>query len=606
MTTREKPKYSIWQNVRFSVTLAWRTRKRVLVVCVAAAVVSVLLNLVQLYVSPEILAQVEQHASLEALLATIGGFTAALFLLSGLDSYLETSRQPAEIDVRTAMIRLMTRKTCETSYPNIRDPQALRIKEQASQATGSNGEAAEHIWRTLTELLANLVGFGLYLVLLRNMNALLAVIVATSAAGFFVTRYINEWEVRHKEEKERHDKEVAYFRQRAFALDFAKDLRIFGLSGWLRELQGKALRACAAFVNRRERAYLWANVVDVLMALVRNGVAYAFLLHQVLAEGLPASEFLLYFTAVSGFTTWVTGILGQFSQLHKESIALSRIQEYLNLPEPFLFEGGAQPPQADSYALTLENVTFRYPGTEKNILEHVNLTIRPGEKLAVVGLNGAGKTTLVKLLCGFYDPTEGRVLLNGQDVRTFNRAKYYELFSAVFQHFSIMDTTIAETVAQRAEGIDMGKVNACLEKAGLTDAVAKFPKGVDTHIGREVYLDGVMLSGGQTQRLMLARALYKDGPILVLDEPTAALDPLAENDIYMKYNRMTEGKTSVFISHRLASTRFCDRILFIADGGIAEEGTHEALLALGGAYAKLFEVQSRYYREGGDVDEEAI
>lgn len=181
---------------------------------------------------------------------------------------------------------------------------------------------------------------------------------------------------------------------------------------------------------------------------------------------------------------------------------------------------------------------------------------------------------------------------------------YYELFSAVFQSFSIMDTTIAECVAQTATDIDMNKVADCLDKAGLTATIAKFPEGVGTHIGREVYLDGVMLSGGQTQRLMLARALYKDGPILILDEPTAALDPIAENDIYMKYSEMTAGKTSVFISHRLASTRFCDRIIFVADGGIAEEGTHEELLDKNGAYANLFEVQSRYYREGGEINEE--
>lgn len=605
MKTREKPKYSIWQNLCFSVKLAWQTRKRVLLVCVVMAVIGVLLNLAELYIAPEILAKVETHASLTELLLNIGGFTAALFLLNGLESYLDTSRQPAEIDVRKSIIRLIARKTCETSYPNIRDPKVLRLKEQASDATSSNGRAAEHIWRTLTELLKNLIGFAIYLMLLTNLNGvLILVVILTSAVGFFVTRYINEWEVRHREEKEVCEKEISYFQQRAYALDFAKDLRIFGLGSWLRELQSKALRTYAAFVNRREKAYLWANVADVLMALLRNGLAYAFLIHQTLEKGLPASEFLLYFTAVSGFTSWVTGILSNFSKLHKESIALSRVQEYLHVDEPFKFAEGIEPPQADAYALTLEDVSFRYPGTEKDILTHVNLTIRPGEKLAIVGLNGAGKTTLVKLLCGFYDPTEGRVLLNGQDIRDFNRAKYYELFSAVFQQFSVMDVTIAETVAQSVEGIDMEKVALCLDKAGLTEAIARFPEGVNTHIGREVYLDGVMLSGGQTQRLMLARALYKDGPILVLDEPTAALDPLAENDIYMKYNEMTTGKTSVFISHRLASTRFCDRILFIADGGIAEEGTHDELLALGGAYAKLFEVQSRYYKEGGAEHEE--
>lgn len=228
----------------------------------------------------------------------------------------------------------------------------------------------------------------------------------------------------------------------------------------------------------------------------------------------------------------------------------------------------------------------------------MNLTIHPGEKLAVVGLNGAGKTTLVKLLCGLLDPTKGQVLLNGQDIRTFNRREYYELFSAVFQNYSLLDVSLGENVSQTPENGDERKIWKCLEKAGLTQAVEKLPDKLDTHIGREVYLDGILLSGGQTQRLMLARALYKDGSILFLDEPSAALDPLAEHDIYMKYSEMTKGRTSLFISHRLASTRFCDRILYLEHGTILEEGTHEELLNLGGAYAELFEVQSRYYQEG--------
>ena len=317
-----------------------------------------------------------------------------------------------------------------------------------------------------------------------------------------------------------------------------------------------------------------------------------------LNEGLSVSEFLLYFTAVSTFTTWVMGILRDVSRLHKDSLDISTVREYLEYPEPFKFEDGEPVPKAASYELKLEHVSFRYPGAEQDTIHDLNLVVRPGEKLAIVGLNGAGKTTLVKLLCGLFDPTEGRVLLNGKDIRDFDRNAYYELFSAVFQEFSLMDVTIAENVAQTTADIDIDKVRSCIEKAGLTKAIDELPQGLDTHVGRNVFLDGVLFSGGQTQRLMLARALYKDGPILILDEPTAALDPIAENDIYVKYNDMTSGKTSVFISHRLASTRFCDRIIFVADGNIAEEGTHESLLALGGEYAKLFEVQSRYYQEG--------
>jgi ATP-binding cassette subfamily B protein len=178
------------------------------------------------------------------------------------------------------------------------------------------------------------------------------------------------------------------------------------------------------------------------------------------------------------------------------------------------------------------------------------------------------------------------------------------MFSAVFQTFSLLAGTIAANVAQDDVDIDMDRVKKCVEKAGLRKKVESLKDGYETYLNRAVYEDGLLLSGGETQRLMLARALYKDAPFIILDEPTAALDPIAESEMYQKYNEMTDGKSSVYISHRLASTRFCDRIILIADGGIAEEGTHEELLALGGKYAGLFEVQSKYYKEGADENEE--
>ena len=342
----------------------------------------------------------------------------------------------------------------------------------------------------------------------------------------------------------------------------------------------------------------FADITEALLTMARNGIAYVYLITMTLNEGLSVAEFVLYFTAFTTFTTWVMGILQEMSTLHKEGLDISIVREFLDYPETFRFEEGETIPVSDRYELKLENVSFCYPGAGKDTSHAMDLLVHPGEKLAIVGLNGAGKTTLVKLLCGLLDPTEGCVKLNGKDIRTFNRRRYYELFSAVFQEFSVLDVTVAEEIAQTTEAIDYDRVLDCIEKAGLTETIHRLPEGLNTHIGREVYLDGVLFSGGQTQRLMLARALYKDGPMLLLDEPTAAIDPIAENDIYRKYSEMTQGKTSLFISHRLASTRFCDRIIFVADGGIKEEGTHESLLALGGEYAHLFEVQSKYYQEG--------
>ena len=596
----QKPQYGMWSNIRFMVNNARKYAQSVLWLCVAFAALSVSIQLAELFVAPMVLRKVETCAPLWELLGTIAFFAVLLLGLNALMGYLDENILFGRIEVRSGIIKDINDKACTTSYPHTRSPQVLKLQEEALNACNSNAAPGEHIWSTLTMLLLNLAGLVIYLALLSDLNPiLLAVAAATTVAGFFAGKRINEWEYRHREEKAQYEKELHYIRQKTESVRLAKDIRIFGLGPWLNDVYSSVRHLAEAFVCRRERVYTLTCLVDAVLQLARNGIAYAYLIHITLTRGLPASQFLLYFTAFSGFSQWVTGLLSNFSQLHKESLELSRIQEYLNLPEPFRFSGGKPIPKGP-FELRLEGVTFRYPGTKKEILRDMNLTIHPGEKLAIVGLNGAGKTTLVKLLCGFYDPDEGRVLLNGTDIQEFNRREYYSLFSAVFQDMSVLDITVAETVAQTVEGIDVPKVEQCLQRAGLAEKIASLPQGLSTHVGRKVYLDGVEFSGGETQRLMLARALYKDGGILVLDEPTAALDPLAESDIYSKYNEMTQGKTSVFISHRLASTRFCDRILFLKDGGIAEEGTHQQLLDADGEYAGLFRVQARYYQEGGN------
>lgn len=596
---KEKPKYSVLQNVGWMVQTAWENRKRVLLFCVLTAVLEVSLNLIQLYIAPEVLARVEQRDPVWELLAAIGVFSGGLFLVQGLKEYVCHNTIFPRVDVRTAIVAKIARKCNITSYPNTLDVNFTKLREKAYLACESNSQATEHIWQTVTMLLKNIGGLIAYLAILSGIDAvLLLVVTATCVAGFFVSRYTNNWRYARRDEEESYYQKKYYLRTKSESVELAKDIRIFGLQNWLNELLDQIHDLYLDFSLRCERVEVLADITEAVLTMARNGIAYVYLINMALKDGLSVSGFLLYFTAVTTFTAWVMGILQEMSTLHKESLDISRVRELLDYPEPFQFEDGEQIPAADGYELKLENVSFRYPNSEADIIRGLNLTVHPGEKLAIVGLNGAGKTTLVKLLCGLLDPTEGKVLLNGKDIRDFNRRSYYDLFSAVFQEFSVLDVTVAEEIAQTTTDIDYNRIADCVEKAGLTAAIEKLPDGLQTHVGREVYLDGVLFSGGQTQRLMLARALYKDGPILLLDEPTAALDPIAEHDIYMKYSEMTRGKTSLFISHRLASTRFCDRIIFVADGGVREEGTHESLLALDGEYAHLFEVQSRYYQEG--------
>lgn len=595
-----KPKYNLWQNTGFMLRTSRKYAKSVFPLCIVLALLSAGKSVAELLIAPAILNKIELSASLGSVVFTIAAFALVLMLLSGLRSYVDTNALFGRIAVRSQGIYLsISRKYAETSYPNLLNTDFLALGEKASAACAGNSESSEAIWTTLTDLMTSCIGFIVYLALLTNLNLWLAALVAaTTAVSYFASKRINEWGYLHRSEELELTKKIEYANKTATSREFAKDIRMFGLRGWLEDLWGSTMRLYSAFCAKRERKYIWANIIDIVLTFLRNGIAYAFLIGITVKNGLPASQFLLYFAALSGFAQWVVEILDKLSVMHKQSLDISTIREFLDWDEPFDLTGGeriAFEPNKQ-YEIRLDDVSFRYPKADKDTLSHINLTVHPGEKLAIVGLNGAGKTTLVKLVCGFLDPTEGRILLNGEDIRKFNRNDYYALFSAVFQEFSVLDVTVKENVAQCVDGIDETRVWQCIDKAGLTEKIQSLPKGIETHLGRRVFKDGVEFSGGQTQRLMLARALYKNAPILVLDEPTAALDPIAENDIYQKYNDMTHGRTSFFISHRLASTRFCDRIIFVDSGKIAEEGTHDELLKNGGGYAYMFEVQSKYYR----------
>lgn len=597
------------QNVWFMIRLAWTSgEKKVLVLSLLSAVSFVTLNLINLYISPRILAAVEAHVSLSELFWTILVLVLMMMAVSAFSAYINTNTLYGRISVRSEIINLLNRKAATTSYPNLYDDHFSKLLAKASDCISSNRAATEAVWNTLTDLTINGLGFLAYVVVLSAVQPILIlVILVTAVLSYFISNYVNGYGYRHREEEAEYQKHMNYIAGRVRDFETAKDIRIFGLRPWLTELYNKALMAYTAFHRRAENVYIWARVADLVLSLLRNGIAYAYLIGMVLQGGLTAAEFLLYFNAAGNFTAWVSGILSGFNTLYKQSLDISTVRECLEYEETFRFREGL-PIHVETgkrYELKLEDVSFRYPGAAQDTLSHLNLTLRPGEKLAVVGLNGAGKSTLVKLMCGFLDPTEGRVLLDGKDIREYNRAEYYTLFSAVFQTFSLLAGTIAANVAQREENIDMAHVRECVERAGLKEKIESLKDGYETHLYRKVYEDAVLLSGGETQRLMLARALYKDAPFVVLDEPTAALDPIAESEMYQKYNEMTKGKSSVYISHRLASTRFCDRIILIADGGIQEEGTHEELLRKGGEYAKLYEVQSQYYKEGGDHDEES-
>ena len=242
-------------------------------------------------------------------------------------------------------------------------------------------------------------------------------------------------------------------------------------------------------------------------------------------------------------------------------------------------------------------MSFRYPGAETDALKHLSFRFKLGTKLAVVGRNGSGKSTMIKLLCRLYDPTEGEILLNGINIQKYDYDEYMSLFSVVFQDFQLFSFTLGENVAS-SRNYDRSKAHRCLKQAGFGQRLFQLPKGLDTYLNQDFDQSGVTMSGGEAQKIALARALYKDAPFMILDEPTAALDPMAEYEIYTRFNDMVGSKTAVYISHRLSSCRFCDEIAVFHEGKLVQYGTHSQLLAdPNGQYYALWTAQAQYYTE---------
>lgn len=605
--TRKKQKsaYSLGQNIAYMISLAWRQRRSVIFLGLTMTTVAILLSLTQLFIVPSILGAVEAEVTAIKLTVLILLFMGVLLLLSAGGSYFSSCAQFGRIEVRLTIGAMIQNKALTMSYPDIEDQDVRKKMDKASMLVTSNTAATEAIWTTLMNLLKNTVEFIVYLSLLSTLNPLIIIaVLVTTIVSFSVSNYLGGWRYRHRDEEAEYSRRMNYLSERSRDYTLAKDVRIFGMRDWIEDVYSSMLGLYRGFVAKGERVCIWGNIIDVMLTFMRNGIVYLFLIGVVLKGELSAAQFVLFFNTVNAFTGGIGKIMTDLATLWKQSLDISAVREFLDYPESFKMEEGIPitPDLSIPYLIELQDVSFRYPEAEKNTLTHINLTIRPGEKLAIVGLNGAGKTTLIKLICGFLDPTEGKVLLNDTDIRMYNRRDYYQLFSAVFQDFSVLDVTIAENIAQTDVNINRSLMKRCIDQAGLTEKIDSLPKGVETHIGR-VFEDGIDLSGGELQRLMLARALYKNAPIIVLDEPTSALDPIAESEIYNKYSELTDGRMAIYISHRLASTRFCDRIILIAEGGIDEEGTHDELIARNGHYADLFEIQSRYYREGGVENE---
>lgn len=374
----------------------------------------------------------------------------------------------------------------------------------------------------------------------------------------------------------------------------ADDIRIGHLDHFLDVQFGKAMEHFLPMYLDFARFSAITDGKNALLSLLSNFAAYLVIGARALYGVLPIGDVLLYAGSVTRAMSDLQTFLATGSEFDYINSYLSTYEDFIAQPS-MAYDGTLPIEKRDDgqYEFAFHDVSFSYPGTNIPVLEHVTLSFAVGEKTALVGRNGAGKTTLIKLLCRLYEPTSGYITLNGIDIRKHSYKEYTQAFSVVFQDFHLFSLPLDENIAAGTE-IDEAALQSSLAKVGLTDRVQQLPQGVRTRLYNNNG-SGVDLSGGEAQRTAIARALYKDAPFVILDEPTAALDPIAEAEIYKQFSQMTAGKTAVYISHRMSSCKFCDRIIVLDHGRIAEDGTHDTLLANHGIYANLYETQAQYY-----------
>lgn len=598
-TAKRKPKYGILSCVAYMYRFLWRHVRLMAFVGIFTVPVSLAMSALSLYIPSITLRYLEKSERFSTVGLIILGLGLAEICISLADKRIEIETRLGRnyIAGRMRYDRLyrLRDRDCFLEY----DPEIKKLGERAG-----NVNQAALFPLNFADMLSTILKFFLFGSIISLVSPWLILLLAVGCGGSYLA---SAWE--RKRDYEAQDrlnsvnKKINYVAdQVAGNLGYAKDIRLYGFWAYLSELARRLLKDGHSEYERRAGRSLVTQLVDYLLVFIRDGAAYAFLIFQAVEGRIDAAQFVLYFSAVTQMAGFMSRLLAQWSQICKGALRVSDYREDLEVPD-LLNRGPGIPVPQKAFSIEFKNVTFRYPQGEGNVLEHVSFRIEAGEKLALVGLNGAGKTTMTKLMCGLLLPTEGEILLDGHALTEYNRDELYTLFGLIPQNYNFLPVSIACNIActDREETIDREKLARCIRRAGLEEKIASLPKGENTPLNRQINEDGTEFSGGEAQKLLLARLMYRSPKCMILDEPTAALDPLAEDRMYRQYSEIAgqEGSpaTSIFISHRLASTRFCDRIFLLDGSVIAESGTHEELMAEGKKYRELFELQSRYYKE---------
>lgn len=588
--------YGLFSNIRYILRSMIKFDRKLLLLIPLGMICVPAMNYLWTFISKFVIDMITGEKGWESLLYLMAIFTAVQIASTMLNTYYYGNYW-RYIKVRFKMMNEKNAKVMSINFQHLEDPDLMDCYQKAGNAANNNNEGIEGMMRNIVSFMESLSVVIVGLVILGTMNVFVVLLMAVLSVIYFIIRNHTNSEVKKKvwdplAKWWRRDSYMSYI-----TTDFeaAKDIRMFGLRQWLIEKfrDEKRLRYDA----QKKNAKMWRLTSDfiVLLQYLAQGSVYAWLIYSVVKGEMTIGNFTLYLASATTFYNYMRQMMDRSANLMARSREVDDWRSFID------FDGGSQEdgkavPAFESYEFEFRNVSFKYPKAEKYALKNLTLKLHAGERLAVVGLNGAGKSTFIKLLLRLYEPDEGEILLNGVNIKEYSKNSYYKVFSPVFQDVELFAFPLAENVSMQApDNTDRRRSEQCLIDAGFGEKLKELSNGVDTEILKVIYDDGTDLSGGEKQKLALARALYKDAPVVVLDEPTAALDALAESRLYNDFDKLIGGKTAVYISHRLSSTQFCSNVAMFKDGEMVEYGTHHELLEKGGAYSEMFRIQAQYY-----------
>jgi ATP-binding cassette subfamily C protein len=560
--------------------------------------------LIAIYVPKLIIDSLQTQSWQSILVILIGGF-----LLSAICAYmtefLRGNYRMRFNAVRYKLIEQLNLTTMTMAYPLTEEAEVLDQLSTITRTLLNPHTGPGGIMEKLLTIFGSIVGVVGMVAVIFSLNiwvllALLATILLTYALSLQAGRY----EEKRSDEYNGTYRQHIYASQTAADFRFGKDIRLYQLGDLLKAKREEVGRNVMAIRRAIDNKKFTNELLIVLISLLRDLLIYGYITYSFLQGDLTAGDFFLYTGAATTVVVWLSDTMRDLGFIQVQKKYVRRYQDFLSkvkIPEN---SGLPVEEHQNSFDIEFKDVSFHYPGSDKLILEHLNLKIPAGERLALVGENGAGKTTIVKLLTRLYEPTEGQILINGHNILAYDYISYQNLISTILQDAKIFPFTLAENITLE-KAPDPKRLAASIENSGLQPFVQSLEDGADTWLLKILNENGIDLSGGQRQKLFLARALYENRPFIILDEPTAALDPLAEYEMYQSFDQTIENKSAIYISHRLSSTQFCDHVAFLEDGRITEYGTHLDLLKQNGSYASLFEIQAQYYRDNKTLAEGA-